>query len=914
MRQRPALSIRHRLLAIVAATALAVIAIHDAVAYANVRRSALDGAYRQLDGVADQLAELLQKSVGQIRAQTLEAARDPAITGFLAAGDSQAKVAVAARLDRLATSPMITAELWDTSGSTVVTGSRRAAPFEAATRKAVLASLTPGDSVAVGSFVNEQGVLAYPIIARIRLESKTAGYVVEWRQLDSNPQARQQLLNLMGGGLEISLGSARGGLWTDFAKAVAKPSIALPATGPLSYHQPGVGDRLAVARELSGTGWTLVVDSSLDRALAPVQAMVRKLALVTLLLLGLGAAAAWLLASRLTIPLDELATAASAVSRGDYSQRVSVRRRDEVGRLAATFNTMAENIASARDRLSADAREIEAQRATLAAQASALAHANSELSDSVEEAVRARDALDSALKAHARVAAELDSALASAPVGFAFYDRNLRFRRVNLTLANFTGVSAEEHVGRTVCDIVPAVGETIETHMRHVLETGECVFDVEFSGETSATPGVVRHWVTTYYPIRDGNDDVVGVGSVVTDRTAYKSLEHQLRHAQKMEAVGRLAGGVAHDFNNILTAVTSYSQFLLDDLDSADSRRDDVVEIGKAADRAATLVRHLLAFSRQQVLQPRPLDLNVTVRDLAPMLARLIGAQVELETRLEPRLDTVCADPGQIEQVLVNLVVNASDAMPDGGTLTIETANAELDEDYVRHHADAVPGPYVVLSVSDTGSGMSPETQARIFEPFFTTKEMGKGTGLGLATVYGIVKQSGGNIWVYSEPTHGTRFRVYLPRSAATVDIVPEVGAVAPAAVVGAGTVLLVEDNDAIRAVARRTLSRCGYTVVEASNGLDALSHHAGDGSSIDLLVTDLVMPHMGGRELAAHIRKRHPAARVLFMSGFTHDTAVGQNVLQPSDVLLEKPFTPEALARKVREVLEPASTGDLAA
>jgi PAS domain S-box-containing protein len=663
-----------------------------------------------------------------------------------------------------------------------------------------------------------------------------------------------------------------------------------------------------------GTPWTLVVESPRGRALAPVQAMVEQLAGLTVLLLLLGGAATWVLTGRLTTPLAELAGAAAGLTSGDYTRRVTVRRRDEVGALATTFNAMAESVANARDRLAAHAQEIEKQAATLATQATELSLANNELSDSVEEAVRARDALDAALHAHAQIAAELDAALASAPVGFAFYDSSLRFRRVNGTLAAFTGLPAEAHVGRTIDEVMPSVASEIGRHMRHVLTTGECVFDVEFCGDTAAQPGVVRHWNTTYYPIRAGDGGFLGVGAVLSDQTAYKELEHQLRHAQKMEAVGRLAGGVAHDFNNILTAITNYSHFLLEDLEPADARRNDVSEISKAADRATTLVRQLLAFSRQQVLQPRALDLNATVRDLAPMLSRLIGAQVHLDTRLIEGLGVVHADPGQIEQVLVNLVVNASDAMPEGGTLTIETANAQLDADYVQQHADAVAGPYVVLAVSDTGSGMSRETQARIFDPFFTTKELGKGTGLGLATVYGIVKQSGGNVWVYSEPGQGTRFKIYLPRAATDVDDDGEQPLPSRPLIGGAETVLLVEDNDAIRIVARRTLVRCGYAVLEASNGLEALARHGGTGGRIDLLVTDLVMPEMGGRDLASRLRDRYPTTRVLYMSGFTHDTALRQSVLQATDFFLEKPFTPDALARKVREVLAPAATGDKAA
>jgi len=410
-------------------------------------------------------------------------------------------------------------------------------------------------------------------------------------------------------------------------------------------------------------------------------------------------------------------------------------------------------------------------------------------------------------------------------------------------------------------------------------------------GEFAATP-----------QYREGQlASILGIGRDVTERL---SLEQQLRQAQKMEAVGRLAGGVAHDFNNILTAITGYADLLLEDLGTTDRRRDDIAEIRKAAERAAGLTRQLLAFSRQQVMQVRVLDLNDVVADTQNMLGRLLGEDIALVTHLDPALGAVKADPGQLEQVIMNLAVNARDAMPGGGKLTIETANAELDDTYVREHFPARPGSYVMLAVSDTGTGMSDEVQSHLFEPFFTTKEKGKGTGLGLATVYGIVKQSGGYIWVYTEPGHGTTFKIYLPRVAGA----PAQRASGPkASPVGAGTetVLLAEDEAAVRAVARHALERQGYTVLEASSGeaaLDLAERHSG---RIHLLLTDVIMPGMNGRALALRLSELRPDLRVVYMSGYTEEAITRHGVLEPGLTYVQKPFTPEGLARKVREVLD---------
>ena len=395
---------------------------------------------------------------------------------------------------------------------------------------------------------------------------------------------------------------------------------------------------------------------------------------------------------------------------------------------------------------------------------------------------------------------------------------------------------------------------------------------------------------------------ILGIGRDVTERV---QLEQQLRQAQKMEAVGRLAGGIAHDFNNILTAITGYADLLLEDLGATDPRRQDADEIHKAADRAAGLTRQLLAFSRQQVLQPTVLEVNKLVSDLEKMLRRLLGEDVELSTRLAPTTGRVKADPGQLEQVVMNLAVNARDAMPNGGKLTLETANVDLDEAYAADHYPARAGPFVMLAVSDTGIGMSEETQVHMFEPFFTTKEKGKGTGLGLATVYGIIKQSGGFIWVYSEVGHGTTFKLYLPRVEELAEraAAPAHARTRPAR--GTETILVVEDEAPVRNVARQVLERHGYTVLEAPSAEAALDIATRYSGTIHLLLTDVVMPGLNGRELASRLVDLRPDARVIFMSGYTDDAVTRHGVLEPGSAYVQKPFTPDAIARRVREVLD---------
>ncbi|MEP6635662.1 MAG: ATP-binding protein, partial [Acidobacteriota bacterium] len=440
---------------------------------------------------------------------------------------------------------------------------------------------------------------------------------------------------------------------------------------------------------------------------------------------------------------------------------------------------------------------------------------------------------------------------------------------------------------------------------------GFCAFPIRLHAEIMGVLELFSRSTLTLEPDPELIAMMVTIGSQIGQFIERKRVEEalgeseeQLRQSQKLEAIGRLAGGVAHDFNNLLTVIGGYSSILLAKLPPESPHRASLAEIKKASDRAGGLTRQLLAFSRKQILQPKILDLNVIVSDLEKMVRRLIGEDIDLLTIANPVLGKVKADPGQIEQVLLNLIVNARDAMPEGGKLTIETRNVVLSEDYSQRHATDA-GPYVMLVVSDTGCGMDSVIQPRVFEPFFTTKGSGKGTGLGLSTVYGIVKQSGGNVLVYSEVGLGSTFKIYLPR----VDGLKDEDAVAEAVPQGTETVLLVEDEEQVRAILKQILHGLGYEVLVASTAVEALEISQDLKRDIKLMITDVVMPHMGGRELAERLLMIRPGLPVLFMSGYTDDAVVRHGLLDGKPNFIQKPFDSASLGRKVREVLDSLPT-----
>jgi PAS domain S-box-containing protein len=482
--------------------------------------------------------------------------------------------------------------------------------------------------------------------------------------------------------------------------------------------------------------------------------------------------------------------------------------------------------------------------------------------------------------------------------GFALTDDNYRFIEVNAATASLFGLPKESLLGRAGSEFA-APGYDVTDQRNRFKQVGHLASEVTLKrpdGEQTIVEFSVRANI------------LPGINfAVMRDVTERRRLSEQLRQAQKMEAIGALAGGVAHDFNNLLSVILGYVELITAKLGPHAPIRADLKEIGRAGKRAADLTRQLLAFSRKQVLEPRVVGLNGVVSKLEVILRRVLGEHIALTFIPGNELWDVQVDPGQIEQVIMNLVVNARDAMPDGGTLTLETANVQLDQAYAEQHVDVTPGSYVVLATTDTGVGMDKSLLAKIFEPFFTTKTEGRGTGLGLATVFGIVKQSHGHVWVYSEPGRGTTFKIYLPRSPQSADAgVAEPDPDEPTAADGGfETVLIVEDEEQVRVLACTILRRAGYNVLEARNGGEAFLICERYEATIHLLLTDVIMPLMSGRQLAERLAEMRPEMKVVYMSGYTDNSIVHHGVLEAGINFLQKPLTPNALLRKVRDALK---------
>jgi two-component system, cell cycle sensor histidine kinase and response regulator CckA len=489
----------------------------------------------------------------------------------------------------------------------------------------------------------------------------------------------------------------------------------------------------------------------------------------------------------------------------------------------------------------------------------------------------------------------------AAPVAIVAFDQDARVTLWNATAERLFGWRTADVLGQ--CD--PLTSEHQETEYRawrtRVLQ-GEILSGVETW--CRCRNGAQTLVSLSAVPLRDRAGRWRGMMAVLSDITEQKRLEQQFQRAQRMEAVGKLSGGIAHDFNNLLTAILGYANMLLEQIREDKPMWQDLQQIRRAAERAASLTRQLLAFSRQQVLQPQVLDLNAIVSRLAMMLGRLLGEDIRLITLLAHDLSAVKVDATQLEQVLLNLITNARDAMPTGGTLTIATTNVHVDEALARSHAPMIPGRYIQLTVTDTGEGMDAITQARIFEPFFTTKATGSGTGLGLSTAYGIVKQSGGYIWVDSRPQHGSRFTIYLPRTDERPKLDPSRPEPLGTLHVGTEVVLMVEDDPVVRGFVETLLRRYGYRLHVAASPAEACHIEAQLDGPIDLILTDVVLPEMSGLDLVKHLTEKRPDAKVIYMSGYPADALGHLGSLEAGTVFLQKPFTPADLAGKVRQLL----------
>jgi PAS domain S-box-containing protein len=855
----------------------------------------------RMERASGKILSMLAESVDRMRADAQRTARDQALARAITSRSPQALAAARKTMMEGASGAVSrTRSLWTRTCERVLTvqSDSAAAPSRCPVDTKELASLArEGDGgVWLQPLIANGDTITYDAIAPvIRGAADTLGYLVERRTLQNNGTGRV-IGELIGKDVLVLLGNATGpALWTDLSRKAEGPRVGTDRNRWTYYDDPSGSRSIGVARNVSHTPWVVLVTLPRANVLEPVYATMRELGIIALLALVAGVAGAWLIGRHVTTPLLALAGAADAVARGDYGRRVELSRGDEIGQLVASFNYMSAQVEEASEELRMQSLELEHR----ADESQDLAHelelANQELTEALEEATSARRDTTNAESL-------LDEVLMQSPVGIAVFDLDMRYVRLNKVVADLHGSAISDHLGKRPGEVHSTLSELAEPLLERVLRTGESVLDQRL--RATLADGAERHWLASCFPVRDAGGVLTGVGAMLVDTTEQRQLEEQFLQAQKMEAVGRLAGGVAHDFNNLLTVITSYSTMALDTLREQDPLRADMTEIRDAAGRAARLTRQLLAFSRKQVMQPQVLNLSQMASEMERMFQRLIGEDVTLELRLADDLGAVSADPGQIEQVIMNLVVNSRDAMPSGGRLLIETSNVDFSTELSMTELGRPAGQYVQLSVTDTGTGMSQETQASLFEPFFTTKPPGQGTGLGLSTVYGIVKQSGADIHVRSELGCGTTFRIFFPRveeAASTPVVAAKVKSLATAPV---ETVLLVEDDEALRHLAARVLRDAGYTVLDSKAATEAVllgTHHKGE---IDLLLTDVVMPQMSGRTVAELLTQLRPAMRVLYMSGYTDDVVVTRGVRATEMQFLQKPFTPEQLLHQVRAAL----------
>lgn len=828
---------------------LAVTTALTGASYLQVRRSVRQVAEERLRNVAVQFGPMLGASGQQLKARLRTVAQDSAIRAFLATRAERLRPAALTAMQHVEgrETTLVAFELLDPSGARVAVAGRTGDRVVTPPLSEIQASGGAVDSGVAGAMrVFHGDTIVYPAIASVNDAGRRLGYLVQWRQAVPNPRTASTIERLIGSSAVMLVGN--GAVWMGQHGLTTPPSVDVSRdSGVIMYERAGNGRRLAAVMHMAGTPWTLLIEFPYATVMAPARTFARRIALIGLVITAIGLASAMVFSRRIIGPLQQLTDAAGALSSADYSRRVLVSGNDEMTQLSTAFNAMAERV-------------------------------NDEVAARRQSEEQWRMLFES--NPH--------------PM-WVFEAGSHRFLAVNKAAVDQYGYSEDEFLAMEVERISPLALPGPERSEQPAADSID-------AGTHRRKDGSVLQVEITSHPLSFGGRAATLV--LAQDVTEKSQLEAQLRQAQKMEAVGRLAGGVAHDFNNALAVIMTYSEMLAE-APANGTNAKHVEAIQRAAKHGHNLTRQLLAFSRRQVLQPVDLDANGAVAGVEEMLRRVIGEDIELTTRPGSGVGKIRIDPGQLEQVLMNLAVNARDAMPDGGSLIIATSRVDVDEHSARLHGLTKDGRFVMITVSDTGVGMSTETRAHIFEPFFTTKEEGKGTGLGLATVYGIVTQSGGQVSVYSEPGKGSVFRVYLP----VVGDTPAFGTPAVAAVAapkGAETVLLCEDDAAVREMVAEVLTIQGYSVLIAPTPADAiaLAEHHGD-QAIDMVVSDVVMPKMDGLTLVARLRTLRPGLRALLMSGYTGDVIFNKGVDGSRVPFIEKPFTVKSLASKVREVLD---------
>jgi PAS domain S-box-containing protein len=837
-------SLRWRLPLTMILVVTALLAVVVVIAHREFQAALIGSGIERARAAAGQVSLLLEGSMRPPVAQVRMAALSPELREAIKdpSPERMAKARQALIALSQGNNPRIVT-LWDLQGNRLL---------EASTPVESSASSAPG--VQPGAAPSAEGLVLQASGDRAVLQSTAVvpdlyptharlGYLAYRSAFTISPPGL--FSRLVGGGAVVLLTDREQTLWVNLenSRVVAAPGR----------------DSVSARAEIRDTPLEIAVVFPDASVLAPAQRFLNRMIILSLALAVASALVVRALSTRFTRPLTELTAASEAVAAGDYSRTVGDGRRDELGRLGRAFDAM-----------------------TL----------------KIEEDIGAREHAVAALRENEE---QLRFTLNAARVGTWQMALDTGALEWSETMGPMFGVPARDLPktrSRVVEVIHPDDREEVAACLKRDARDRR---EHEVYFRPIRPDGTLKWVLSRSRIITDGTPRLVGVCMDVTEQ---KALEEQLRQAQKMDAIGKLAGGIAHDFNNLLTAILGFGNVLLEGIGEGDSRRMPIEQILKAGQRAADLTAQLLAFSRQQLLQPVIVDLNQIVEDSVVLLRRLIGENIRLETVLAPQSATVRADPVQLQQVLMNLSINARDAMPDGGRLTIEIANVELDENYGGHHYKVTQGKYVLLAVSDTGVGMTETVRARLFEPFFTTKKRGEGTGLGLATVYGAVKQAGGYIWVYGEPGKGSTFKVYLPRieGESTSPVAPAVTAT-PAS--GTETILLVEDEAAVRQLARMMLERAGYRVVQAGTAEEAETTHLEHAGSIRLLITDVVLPGSSGPDLFQRLSIRDPKLKVLYMSGYTDDAVFRTGRLQHGVAFVQKPFTADTLRKKTREVLD---------